>query len=96
MFYVDLEYNSSCFYVSKDLIHIFWCYREKSHHVSASGTQSGTPSSTRSGTSPTLRPTPLSYTKTVGDLAVMVLAASDGKIRNMGFARAYPLQLLNS
>jgi hypothetical protein len=30
-----------------------------------------------------------------GDLAVLVLAASDGRIRNVGFVHAFPLQLLN-
>jgi hypothetical protein len=95
MFNDYIEYNSSCFYASKDLIHVFWCYRAKTHHVSASGTQSDTPSSTRSGTrSDTLSSTAY-CTKTEGDLAVMVLAASDGRIRNMGFVRACPLQLLN-
>jgi hypothetical protein len=48
------------------------------HYVSASGTQSGTPSSTCSGTrSDTLSSTAY-CTKMEGDLAVMVLAASDG------------------
>jgi hypothetical protein len=74
VFYDDLDYNSVCFYVSRDLIHIFWCHREKSQHVFASGTQSGTPSGTQSGT-PSDTP---SCTKTMGDLVVMVLAASDG------------------
>ena len=69
VFYIDFEYNSLRFYVSKDLIHIFWFYREKSHHVSSSGTQSSTPSGTRSGT-PSITS---SCTKTVGDLVVMVL-----------------------
>jgi hypothetical protein len=92
MFYDDIECNSVCFYVSMNLIHIFWCHREKSQHVFASGTQSNTPSGTQSST----RSGTPSCTKMMGDLAVMVLAASDGRIRNMGFARACPLQLLNS
>jgi hypothetical protein len=45
-----LSINSSRFYASKDLIHVFWCYRAKSHHISTCGTQSGIPSSNRSGT----------------------------------------------
>jgi hypothetical protein len=90
-FYVDLEYNSLRFYVSKDLIHVFWCYREKSHHVSAFDTQSDTPSSTRSGTWSGTPSNTLSCTKMMGDLEVMVLATSDRRIRNMGFACACPL-----
>jgi hypothetical protein len=91
VFYDDLDYNSVCFYVSMDLILIFWCHREKLQHVFASDIQFGTPSDTQSGTpSDTPSNTP-SCTKTMGDLAVMVLAASGGRIRNMGFARACPL-----
>jgi hypothetical protein len=56
----------------------------KSQHDFASDTQSGTQSDTPS------------YTKMMGDLAVMVLAANGGRIRNMGFVRVFPLQLLNS
>jgi hypothetical protein len=66
------------------------------HHVSTSGTQSDTPSSTQSGTWSDTPSNTSSYTKTMGDLAVMVLAASGGRIRDMGFSRAYPLHLLNS
>jgi hypothetical protein len=55
-----------------------------------------TPSSTRSGTrSDTLSSTAY-CTKMEGDLAVMVLAASDGKIGHVGFVHACPLQLLSS
>jgi hypothetical protein len=92
MFYDDIECNSVCFYVSRNLIRIFWCHREKSQLVFASRTESGTPSDTQYCT-PSGTP---SCTKTMGDLAVMVLAASDGRIRDMGFSRACGLQLLNS
>jgi len=92
MFCNDFEFESVCFYVSRNLIHIFWCHREKSQLVCASGTQSDTPSGTQSGT-PFDTP---SGTKMMGDFAVMVLAASDGRIKNMGFSRARPLKLLNS
>jgi hypothetical protein len=66
----------------------FWCHREKLQLFFASGTQSGTPSSTQSGTP--------SCTKTVGDLKIMVLVSSDGRMRDMGFDHACGLQLLNS
>jgi hypothetical protein len=95
MFNVDIEYNSPRFYISKDLIHVFWCYRTKTHHISPFGTQSGTPSSTRSGTWSGTSSSTASCTKTVGNLLVMVLVASGGRIKNMGFAHAFPLQLLN-
>jgi hypothetical protein len=56
--------------------------REKLQHAFASETRSDTPSNTPSGTqsgtqSDTPSDTP-SCTKTMGDLVVMVLAASDG------------------
>jgi hypothetical protein len=71
------------------------CHREKSQLVFSSDTQSSTPFDTQSGTpSDTLSSTP-SCTKTMGDLAVMVLVASDGRIKYMGFSRARGLQLLN-
>jgi hypothetical protein len=62
----------------------FWCHREKSQLVFSSDTQSGTLSGTPS------------YTKTMDDLAVMVLVTSDGRIRDMIFSHAHGLQLLNS
>jgi hypothetical protein len=74
LFNDSIEYNSSCFYASKDLIHVFWCYREKMHHVSSSDTQSDTPSSTCSST----QSDTLSCTKNERDLAIMVLASNDG------------------
>jgi hypothetical protein len=66
------------------------------HYVSASDTQSDTHSSTRSGTRSDTPSSTAYCTKTEGDLAVMVLAASDGRIGNVGFVHPYPLQLLNS
>jgi hypothetical protein len=48
----------------------------------------GTRSDTRSSTQ--------YCTKTQGELAVMVLAASDGQIEHMGFVYHRPLQLLSS
>jgi len=92
MFNDNIEYNSSCFYASKDMIHVFWCYRVKTHHVFVSGTKSGTCSGTRSNTVSSTT----SCTKTEGDLVVMVLAASDGWIRNVGFVYDFPLQLMSS
>ena len=78
MFYDDLDYNSVCFYVSRVLIRIFWCHREKSQHVFAFGTQSNTPSGTQYGTWSDIPSGTPSYTKMMGDLAVMVLTASGG------------------
>jgi hypothetical protein len=95
MFNDTIEYNSSCFYTSKDLIHVFWCYRAKTHHVYASGTRSNTPSSTRSGTRSNTTSNTTSCTKTKGDLVVLVLATNDGRIGNVGFVHAFHLQLLN-
>jgi hypothetical protein len=95
MFNDCIEYNSSCFYTSKDLIHVFLCYREKMNYVSISDTRSGTPSIGSSTQSGTLSST-VYCTKTEGDLAVMVLAASDGRIGNVGFFHACPLHLLRS
>jgi hypothetical protein len=77
------------------------CHREKSQLVFASGTQSGTPSGTQSGTpsgtqsdtpSDTQSGTPsgtLSCKKMMGNLAVMVLATNDGRIKDMGFSCAH-------
>jgi hypothetical protein len=96
LFNVDIKYNSSCFYAFKDLIHVFWCYREKTHHVFAFVTQSSTHSSTRYGTWSGIASNIASCTKIVGKLAIIVLAASDGWIRNVVFFHAFPLQLLNS
>jgi hypothetical protein len=74
----------------------FWFHREKSQLVFAYDTQSGTPSDTQSST-PSNTPSDTPFcTKMMGDLAVMVLSASDGRIRDMGFACAHGLQLLNS
>jgi hypothetical protein len=87
MFNVGIEYNSSCFYVSKDLIHIFLCYKAKVHHVFAFDT----PSSTQYGTRSDIASRTTSCTKMVGNMAVMVLAASGERIGNMGFSHAYPL-----
>jgi hypothetical protein len=56
---------------------------------------SGTPSDTQFGTpSDTLSGTP-SYTKTMGELAVVILTTSDGKISDMGFLCAHGLHLLS-
>jgi hypothetical protein len=52
-----------------------------------SGTASGTPSDTASDTP--------SCTKTVGELAVFISMACDGKIDDMGFSCARGLQLLS-
>jgi hypothetical protein len=51
------------------------CHREKSQVILASDIASGTPSST----------------KTMGELAVILSEASDGKISDMGFSCAHGL-----
>jgi hypothetical protein len=97
MFCNDFEFKSICFYDPRRLIHVLYVTGQNRSlflllalssilhlavvlHPTLSGTPSDTPS----------------CTKMMGDLAVMVLAASDGQIREMGFSHAHALQLLNS
>jgi hypothetical protein len=68
----------------------------KMHGLFPSSNSFGTPSSTTSGTPSGIASDTPSYTKTVGKLAVVILAAYDGKIGDMGFSHARGLQLLIS
>jgi hypothetical protein len=78
MFCDDFEFKSICFYDPRKLIQVLRV-TVKNHSLFFSfDTQSGMPSSTQSGTpSDTPSDTP-SCTKTMGDLAVMVLETNDG------------------
>jgi len=71
------------------------CHGAKSHGVFPSDTPFDTPSGTISSTpSGTVSGTP-SYTKTVGELAVIVSTTNDGQIIDMGFSCACGLHLLS-
>jgi hypothetical protein len=81
MFYDGFECNSTCFNDFRKLIRVL-CVTGKNHKlIFASSTPSGTPSGTQSGTpSDTPSDTP-SCTKTVGELAVVISATNDGRIK---------------
>jgi hypothetical protein len=94
MFYDGFECNSACFNDFMKLIHVMCVTRKKSQLVFTSDTLSSAPTDTQSDNpSGTLSGT-LFCTKIMGDLVVIISAANDGRIRDMGFLRVHGLQLL--
>jgi hypothetical protein len=83
MFYDGFEYNSTCFNDSRKLIHVL-CVTGKNRSSFLHPTLRPVLHPTLS---PVLHPTlrHSSCTKTMGDLAVIISAANDGRIRDMGF-----------
>jgi threonine/homoserine/homoserine lactone efflux protein len=91
MFCNDFEFKSVCFYDPLRLIHVFYV-TGKNPSLFFLSTLSQILHPTHSLVlHPELRLALHPTKTTMVDLVVMVLAASDGRIRDMGFARVYAL-----